>query len=197
MMNSDATEDSMGDNSHAIINGHLEVLFTLCKEQGISRSETESTLLYLLRGALFRSFDQYLNDDRQAVLNCPGGEELTKAYKLAMLHRENTPEFEQACQSWLLARCGAKLGEVVLAGTWSQPRQILIQNVKLHWMRDAALQDGMISLEGPTIYSKGVGVIANSITIPDSVHKSISKIEPSASLLRFCREHGIQVASSG
>lgn len=191
-MSYDVTEDFSGNEHDAIISGQLEVLFKHCEERGVSRTEAEDKLLCMLQGALLRSFVHYMHGDKQAVLDSPGAAELTQAFELAMRRKENTAEFDQVCQSWLQARCGAKLGDVVRAHDWKQPREIMVQEVKLSWNHDAGIEQCMISLTGPTIHSKGVGILTNYIQI----RAAVTKIEPPASLLRFCRKHDIQVESS-
>lgn len=166
----DTTEDFSGNDSHAIVSEQLETLYRHCEERGISRSETEQKLLCLLQGAMFRSYS-FKDSLYGEVLNGPGSAELTKAYNLAMAIGERTPQFKQACQSWLLARCGAKLGDVVIAYGWKQPREILVQDVRLSWGTDAALEEGMVTLEGPTKYSKGVEVRSNCTPIGCDLNK--------------------------
>jgi hypothetical protein len=171
-----------------IVNEELEAFYSRCEERGVGRNAAKSSLLL---DALHGTMKSYQQSIKQTALTFPGATELENAYKLATRGAKNSSAFTHACEEWLFARCGARPGDVVSAGGWSVPREILIQEVALDWNWNDVVEDGRVVLRGPTKHSKGVDIRSN-LTF---VHESLTKIEPSKSLFRFCHEHGIQVQS--
>jgi hypothetical protein len=126
------------------ITKEIELLLARCASAGISVSDAHASLCY----RVFRMNIEAGAAD-EAAREEPLNRLLQDAYDYQMAGSKKL--HLQTCEAWLLAKFGARIGDVVEIHrpSWDEPRQVLIDAFRIMWMKYDGLNTGYMWFQGP------------------------------------------------
>ncbi|KWT98058.1 MULTISPECIES: hypothetical protein [unclassified Variovorax] len=126
------------------ITKEVELLIQRCTAAGISAGEAHASLCY----RVFR-MNIEAGAAEEAAREGPLNRLLQDAYDYLMAGKKKL--HLETCEAWLLAKFGARIGDVVEINrdTWEEPRQVLVDRFRILWMKYDGLQTGYMWFQGP------------------------------------------------